>query len=142
VQASTAVVLQATTAPPQETRTTTTPTTPPQTPTQEEPPPQALVPPVETVEEETVAQAAVEDANARMVDPDVPEEQDDRYNAANDFELHNPDDIAEHDDNRHARKWQWCELKKATLLEEEVSVGAGARKTTWKVQFDITVSDV
>jgi hypothetical protein len=102
VQASTAVVLQATTAPPQETTTMATTTTlmittPAPTPTQEQPK-QALVPPaVDTVEEETIAQAAVEDADARTVDPDVLEKQDDRFNVANDFESYNLDDIAEYD---------------------------------------------
>jgi hypothetical protein len=122
--------------------TTTTMTT--TTPTLTQPQQQAVVPPaetveeeVETVEQETVAQApAVEDANARTVDPDVLEEQDDRFDVAN------PDDIVECNGDQHARKWQWCELKKATLLDEEVSVGTGARQFTWKVRFDIKASDV
>jgi hypothetical protein len=76
------------------------------------------------------------------VDPDVPDEQDDRFDVPNHFELCNPDDIAECDGDQHARKWQWHEMKKVTLLDEEFSVGAGARKMTWKVRFDITGSDV
>jgi hypothetical protein len=127
-----------TTAPlPQQTTTTTT------TPTQQ--PRQAAVPlaetAVETVEE-TAARAAAEDANARTVDPDVLEEQDDRFDVANDFKLYNPDDIAEYDGDRHARKWTHYELAKAALIDDEVSVGAGARKIIWKVMFDIKASDV
>ena len=54
-------------------------------------PPQAAAPPaVETVEEESVEeQAAAEGANARTVDPDTLEEQDDRFDVANDFDLYN-----------------------------------------------------
>jgi hypothetical protein len=137
-----AMAQQATTAPPQQTTTTRTTTA--------QQPRQAAALPVETAAVEEVeenaaqaAAAAAEDANARTVDPDVLEEQDDRLDMANDFELHNPDDIAECNSDRHAaRKWQHCELKKAALIDEEVSVGTGTRKITWKVTFDIKASDV
>ena len=103
---------------------------------------------VETVEEtpveDTIAQAAVEDANARRVDPNVLEAEDDRFDVANDLELYNSDDIAEYNGDRHARKWTNYELKKGTLIDDEVSVGVGAcaRKITWKVRFNIKKSDV
>jgi hypothetical protein len=121
-----ATAAQQATRPPQQTKTTT------MTPAQQ--PRQATVPlaetAVETVEE-TIARAAAEDANARTVDPDVLEEQDDRFvDVANDFELCNPDDVAEHDGDRHARKWTHHELAKAASIEDEVSVGAGARRIT------------
>jgi hypothetical protein len=92
-----AAAAQQATRPPQQTRRTRTTAplpqqtmTPTTTPAQQ--PRQAAVPlaetAVETVEE-TAARAAAEDANARTVDPDVPEEQDDRFDVANDFELVN-----------------------------------------------------
>jgi hypothetical protein len=92
--------------------------------------------------EAVLAQAAEEDASARTVDPDAIEEQDDRFDVATDFELYNPDDIEEYKGDRHARKWTNYELNKLTLMDEEVSVGTGARKITWKVRVDITASDV
>ena len=92
--------------------------------------------------EETIAQAAVEDVNARTLDPDVVEEEDDRFDVENDFELYNPDDIAEYEGDRHARKWTSYELAKAALTDDEVVVGAGARKITWKVRGDIKESDL
>jgi hypothetical protein len=141
-----AAAAQQATTPPQQTTTTAPP--PEQmrtTTTTAQQPQQAAVPlaetAVETVEE-TTARVAAEDANARTVDPDVPEEQDDRFDVANDFELHNPDDIAECDGDRHVRKWTHCALAKAAPIDDEVSVGAGARKITWKVAFDIKASDV
>jgi hypothetical protein len=130
-----AMAQQARTAPPQQTTTTTT----------AQQPGQAAAPPVETAVEEVeenTAQAAAEDANARTVDPDVLEEQDDRFDVANDFELCNPDDIAEHNGDRYAKKWQHHQPKKAALIDEELSVGTGLRKITWKVTFDIKASDV
>jgi hypothetical protein len=102
-------------------------------------------PPVlETVEETMAQAAAVEDADAaRTVDLDVLGEQDERFDVANNFKiLHNPDDIVERNSNQRARKWTRCELKKATLVDGKLSVGTGARKTTWKVRFDIKASDV
>ena len=107
-------------------------------------PPQAAAPPaVETVEEESVEeQAAAEGANARTVDPDTLEEQDDRFDVANDFDLYNLDDIAEYDGDRHARKWRSYEIHKRALFDDEVSVGTGARRITWKVRLDIKASDV
>jgi hypothetical protein len=123
-------------APPQQTTTTTTTTTMAQQQQQAAALPVEKA--VEEVEEDAAQAAAAEDANARTVDPDVLEEQDDRFDVANDFELCNPDDIAECNGDRHARKWQHYELKKAALIDEEVSVGTGARtKITWKVTFDI-----
>jgi hypothetical protein len=88
---------------------------------------------VETVEDDATAQAAVEDVNARTIDPDVKEE-DDRLDVQNDFELYNPpDDILEYEGDRHARKWTSYELEKATLMDDQVSVGTGARKITGNV---------
>jgi hypothetical protein len=85
---------------------------------------EAAVPTVETVlKEETIAQTAVEDVHARRVDPDALEEQDDRFDITTDFDLYNPEDIAsEYEGDQHARKWTSYELKKATLIDEEVSV--------------------
>jgi hypothetical protein len=74
-------------------------------------------------------------------DPDV-EEQDDRFDVETDFELYNPDDIAEYEGDRHARKWSRYELEKANVMGNEVSVGTGAKKITWKVRQDIKASDV
>jgi hypothetical protein len=87
---------------------------------------------VETVEDDdsTAAQAAVEDVNARTINPDV-EEEDDRFDVQNDFKLYNP-----------ARKWTSYELEKATLMDDKVSVGTGARKITWNVRDDIDASNV
>jgi hypothetical protein len=108
---------------------------------QQEAVPQVVVETVMLDEETTAQQAAVEDANARTVDPDV-EEDDDRFDVENDFELYNPEDIAEYDGDRHARKWTSYELEKATLMDDEVSVGTGARKITWRVRDDIKARDV
>ena len=47
----------------------------------------------------------------RRVDPDILEEEDDRFDVANDFELYNLDDIAEYDGDRDARKWTNYEMK-------------------------------
>jgi hypothetical protein len=129
----------ATAAPPQQAATTTTTTEQVAVETVEETIQEAEV---ETVEETIVAQAAVEDVNARTLDPDVVEEEDDRFDVENDFELYDPDDIAEYEGDRHARKWTSYELAKAALQDDEVSVGAGARKITWKVRGDIKASDV
>ena len=76
-----------TTEPPQQTRTLA-----------QQPQQAADLPHVETVEEtrveDTIAQAGVEDANARRrVDLDVLEEEDDRFDMAKDFKLYHPDDI-------------------------------------------------
>ena len=61
---------------------------------------------------------------------------------ANDFDLYNLDDIAEYDGDRHARKWRSYETHKRALFDDEVSVGTGVRKITWKVRLDIKASDV
>jgi hypothetical protein len=59
-------------------------------------------------EETTAQQAAVEDANARSVDPDV-EEDDDIAVRENDFELYNPEDMR-NTTVPHARKWTSYEI--------------------------------
>ena len=105
VQASTRVQASTTTAPPQETTTTTTTTAAAQQPLEQVPQVETVLEEEDTPVEDTIAQAAVENANARTVDPDVLEEEDDRFDVATDFELYNEDDIAEYDGDRHAREW-------------------------------------
>jgi hypothetical protein len=101
-----------------------------------------LLPQEVTAAQETIAQVAVEDVNARTVNPDVVEEEEERFDVENDFELYNPEDIAEYEGDRHARKWTSYETAKAALLDDEVEVGTGARKITWKVIDDIKAKDI
>ena len=65
------------------------------------------------------------------MDPEcVLEEEDEGFDMANAFELYNPDGILVYDGDRHAIKWTSYELKKATLIDKEVLVGAGTMKIT------------